>query len=68
MSVTGRSEKEGTALDVVMAEDVELRRLFAALRVQQGSSVEERARYGETAKRSSGTSPPARRPWSTWPG
>lgn len=50
MSVIGRSEKEGTALDVLQAEDLELRQLFAALGAARGTSVEERARYGDSAK------------------
>ena len=34
--MTGRSEKAGTALDILDDEDVELRRLFSAIRLTRG--------------------------------
>ncbi len=51
MSLTDRSEKAGSALDLLGAEDVELRRLFAELQASRGSSVEDRAMYGDVAKK-----------------
>jgi hypothetical protein len=50
MSLTNRSEKAGSALDLLEAEDVELRRLFSELQANRGSSVNERAKYGDVAK------------------
>jgi hypothetical protein len=50
MSLTNRAETSGNALDLLEAEDLELRRLFAALRASRGSSVEERAKYGDLSK------------------
>jgi hypothetical protein len=50
MSVIKRFEKTGSALDLLETEDLELRRLFTALRANRGSSVEERAEYGDVAK------------------
>lgn len=50
MSVIRHTGREGTALDLLEDEDLELQRLFTSLRAQRGSSVEERARYGDIAK------------------
>ncbi len=50
MSVINRTGQGGTALDFLEDEDLELRRLFMALRARRGSSVEERAQYGDIAK------------------
>ena len=44
------SEKRGSAIDLLETEDLELRRLFTALRATRGPSVEERAEYGNLAK------------------
>jgi hypothetical protein len=44
------SERQGSAVDLLETEDLELQRLFAALRASRGSSVEDRARYGDLAK------------------
>jgi hypothetical protein len=44
------SEKQGSAVDLLETEDLELRGMFAALRLTRGPSVEERARYGDLAK------------------
>lgn len=44
------SEKQGSALDLLETEDLELRHLFASLRLTRGPSVEERAKYGDLAK------------------
>lgn len=49
MSSTKNSGSNGTALDLLEREDLELRRLFNALRLKRGPSVEERA-YGDIAK------------------
>lgn len=43
-------EKQGTAIDLLQTEDLELRELFAALRGTRGPEVEERAKYGDLAK------------------
>ena len=40
----------GNALDLLEAEDLELRRLFTSLRQKRGPSVKERAEYGDLAK------------------
>ena len=45
-----RSDDSGTALDLLEREDLELRRLFSVLRQHRGSSVEDRAEYGQAAK------------------
>ena len=45
-----RSQATGTALDLLEREDLELRRLFTVLRQHRGSSVEDRADYGNAAK------------------
>ena len=50
MSVINHTQRGGTALDLLEDEDLELRRLFAGLRARRGSSVEERAQYGDIAK------------------
>lgn len=50
MSLTNRSEKAASALDLLEAEDVELRRLFAEMQANRGMSVDERATYGDLAK------------------
>jgi hypothetical protein len=44
------SEKQVSAVDLLETQDLELRRLFAALRLTRGPSVEERAKYGDLAK------------------
>jgi hypothetical protein len=49
-TTTGRSKTNGDALDLLEAEDLELRLLFTMLRVKRGNSVEERADYGDIAK------------------
>ncbi len=51
MSPVNRADKSMSALDLLETEDLELRHLFAALRANRGSSVEERAKYGDVAKR-----------------
>jgi hypothetical protein len=48
-AVKHRAE-EGTAIDLLEAEDLTLRQLFTALRGARGSSVVERAEYGDIAK------------------
>ena len=48
--MTKQARTQGNALDLLEGEDVELRRLFRALRLRRGSSVEERAEYGGLAK------------------
>jgi hypothetical protein len=50
MSSTRNSAREGTSLDLLEAEDLQLRRLFSALRLTRGTSVEDRAQYGDIAK------------------
>jgi hypothetical protein len=45
-----RSEKQGSAVDLLETEDLELQELFAGLRRNRGPSVEERAKYGDLAK------------------
>jgi hypothetical protein len=45
-----RSEEQTSALDLLETEDLEIRRLFTALRLNRGLSVEERADYGDLAK------------------
>jgi hypothetical protein len=50
MSLTNDSAPHGNALDLLESEDLELRRLFSALRLTRGPSVEERAVYGDVAK------------------
>jgi hypothetical protein len=45
-----RSEKQGSAVDLLESEDLELQELFAGLRRNRGPSVEERAKYGDLAK------------------
>jgi hypothetical protein len=45
-----RSETSGSALDLLEREDLELRRLFSLLRQHRGTSVEDRADYGQAAK------------------
>jgi hypothetical protein len=42
--------KTGDALDLLVSEDLELRRLFHEIQNAQGSSVEDRAVYGDVAK------------------
>jgi hypothetical protein len=54
MSVINHTDRGGTAVDLLEHEDLELRRLFAALRARRGSSVEERAQYGDIAGRAFG--------------
>jgi hypothetical protein len=44
------SEKQGSAIDLLETEDLELQRLFSAVRASRGPSVEERAEYGNLAK------------------
>ncbi len=48
--MTSTSHTKGDALDLLEREDLELRRLFTMLRQRRGSSVEERADYGNIAK------------------
>ena len=64
MSLTSASEKAGSALDLLEAEDVELRRLFT----NSGRIVARQLTSGPptamSRRRSSGTSPRGRRPWS----
>ena len=50
MAAVKHRAKEGTALDLLEAEDLELRQLFTALRGARGSSVVERSEYGDIAK------------------
>ncbi len=50
MSLTDHGEKAGNALDLLESEDLELQGLFDELRANRGSSVEERAKYGDIAK------------------
>jgi hypothetical protein len=45
-----RSEKQGSAVDLLETEDLELQELFTGIRQNRGSSVEERAKYGDLAK------------------
>jgi hypothetical protein len=45
-----RLETSGSALDLLEREDLELRRLFSVLRQHRGTSVEDRADYGQAAK------------------
>jgi hypothetical protein len=45
-----RTHAPGNALDLLEREDLELRRLFTVLRQHRGSSVEDRADYGNAAK------------------
>jgi hypothetical protein len=45
-----RSETSGNALDLLEREDLELRRLFSLVRQHRGTSVEDRADYGQAAK------------------
>jgi hypothetical protein len=44
------SEKQGSAMDLLETEDLELRGLFDALGLTLGPSMEERAKYGDLAK------------------
>lgn len=48
--VTTRSDTKGDAIDLLETEDLELRRRFMKLRLRRGSSVEDRADYGNLAK------------------
>ena len=48
--MTTRSRVPGNALDLLEREDLDLRRLFTLLLLSRGSSVEERAEYGDAAK------------------
>jgi hypothetical protein len=50
MSVTKRSEKKGTALDLLEMEDLELRQLLTALGNTRGPSVGEWSEYCDIAK------------------
>jgi len=43
--------KTGDALDFLVNEDIELRQLFPEIENARGSSVEDRALYGDVAKR-----------------
>jgi transcriptional regulator with XRE-family HTH domain len=45
-----RVRDEADALELLESEDLELRELFAELRQRRGSSVEDRAEYGDIAK------------------
>lgn len=44
------SPVSGNALDLLETEDLELRRLFTVLRQHRGTSVQDRADYGQAAK------------------
>ena len=48
--MTKQPQTSGNALDLLEEEDLKLRQLFSRMRLKQGSSVEERADYGDTAK------------------
>lgn len=50
MAASKRTERNGNALDLLECEDIELRQLFTALRGARGSSVDDRAEYGDIAK------------------
>ena len=50
MAAVETCAKEGTAIDLLEAEDLKLRQLFTALRGARGSSVVERSEYGDIAK------------------
>ncbi len=45
-----KHRRDADALDLLEAEDLELRRLFSLLQQRRGASVEDRADYGEIAK------------------
>jgi hypothetical protein len=48
--VTTRVRDDANALELLESEDLELRELFTELRQRRGSSVEDRAEYGDIAK------------------
>jgi hypothetical protein len=48
--MTRHASDSGTALDLLEHEDKELRTTFSQVRATQGSSVEQRAEYGDLAK------------------
>jgi len=48
--VTTRVRDNANALELLESEDLELRELFTELRRRRGSSVEDRAEYGDIAK------------------
>jgi hypothetical protein len=48
--VQTRLRDDANALELLEAEDLELRELFTELRQRRGSSVEDRAEYGDIAK------------------
>jgi hypothetical protein len=50
VSLRTHAHGSGTALDVLEAEDLELRRIFTGLQATRGPSVEERAAYVDFAK------------------
>jgi hypothetical protein len=45
-----RTREDASALDLLESEDLELRELFTELRQRRGTSVEDRAEYGDIAK------------------
>jgi hypothetical protein len=51
MSAANDADQHSSAVDLLEIEDLELRRLFTALRSRRGTSVEERSEYGDIAKR-----------------
>jgi hypothetical protein len=53
------------ALDLLEREDLELRQIFSMLQQRRGLSVEERADYGDLARRSSVIWRRVRPRWST---
>ena len=65
MAVTKDSEQTGTALDLLESEDLELRRLFSALRLTRGTSVDSVRITGTSQKKPFATWRPARRRWRT---
>ncbi len=48
--MTTRVRDDANALELLESEDLELRELFTELRQRRGSSVEDRAEYGDIAK------------------
>ena len=48
--MTTRARDDANALELLESEDLELRELFTELRQRRGSSVEDRAEYGDIAK------------------
>jgi hypothetical protein len=50
MAVHTRAREDVNALELLESEDLELRELFSELRQRRGTSVEDRAEYGDLAK------------------